>query len=189
MSLILRPDYLRNYVNWRAFGKDRNMHRNFQRVQVDGIVTIKVTLLDIIGIVAIFPNDYVVSEDYRAAWRFGGQPPERPTNVRTYLFDEEVDQGMFEAYRDKLKGQESIRLQFGSASTNDGWRRAVGNDIGLSLRDETTLEDFPNGFILIGRNKVTDEMVAVLYHHVFLRPWLFWQHLLAGEMLPTVRLD
>jgi hypothetical protein len=165
------------------------MHRNFQRVQVDGIATIKVTLLDIIGIVAIFSNDYVKSENFPTAWRYGGQPAERQTNVRTYLFDAVTDQGMFEAYRDKLRGQESIRTRFGSASTSEEWRRAIGNDIGLSLRDETTLEDFPKGFILIGRNKATDEMVAVLYHHIFLRPWLFWEHFLEGEMLPTVGRD
>lgn len=189
MSLILRPDYLRNYVHWRAFGKDRNMHRNFQRVHIDGLANVKVTLLDIIGIVAIFPNDYVTDENYPSARRHERQPAERRTNVRTYLFDDTADRGMFEAYRDKLKGQESIRTQFGSASTSDGWRRAITHDIGLSLRDEITSEDFPKGFILIGRSRATDEMVAVLYHHIHIRPWLFWQHFLAGEILPTVHLD
>lgn len=189
MSLILRPDYLQKYVHWRAFGKDRNMHHNFQRVRIDGLTNIKVTQLDVVGTVAIFSNDYVVSEEYPTAWRHAGQSAERRTNVRTYLFDEAVDQGMFEAYRDKLRGQESIRFQLGAASTDDGWRQAIDHDIGLSLHDEITSEDFPKGFILIGRDKTTGEMAGILYHHIFLRPWLFWQHFREGEMLPTVRQD
>ncbi len=184
MSLINKLNHLWDYVAWRIFCG----WTDFDHVLLDGEVELNAESLEIVGIAAIFSNDYVRNEEYPIRWRYGGQPASRPVNVRTYLFDPTADQGMFEAYRDKLKGREASRTLFGAPPTSSDaeWRRAIDGDIGLSLRDETVIEDFPKGFLLFGRNVATGEMVSILFHHIHIKPWLFWQHFLEGDMLPTI---
>lgn len=182
MSLINTLNHLWDYVAWRIFCG----WTDFDHVLLDGEAQLSAASLEIVGIAAIFSNDYVRSEEYPARWRYGGQSTSRQVNVRTYLFDPIADQGMFEAYRDKLKGQESTRTLLGGPLTSTEWHRAIDGDIGLSLRDETVIEDFPKGFLLFGRNITTGELVTILFHHIHIKPWLFWQHFLEGDMLPTI---
>ena len=181
MSLKYNMHHLRDYVAWRSFCG----WQDFAHLQLVGDVELHSESLKIDGVAAIFSNDYVKSGEYPGGWRYGKQPDERQSNVRSYLLDPTADRAEFEDDRDKLKANEVASVLCGSAASHKEWCEIVGHDKGLSLRDELTIEDFPKGYLLFGRSIASGEKVVILYHHVFIRPWFFWQHFVEGNLLPT----